>query len=109
MGTFIVAYNYVAYAGWSAGLIRVPMAFGSFLPISGAIMLLVFFLGHHELFHWTHEGLTDPTSILISESALNQNQIPRWGLIVSLVLTGGFGYAPLVGSEVNAIICGGVI
>ena len=34
MGIFIVAYNYVAYAGWSAGFIRVPMAFGSFLPIT---------------------------------------------------------------------------
>jgi hypothetical protein len=62
MGVFIVAYNYVAYAGWSAGLIRVPMSFGSFLPYAFGIMLIVFFFGHHDLFHWTHDGLTDPNS-----------------------------------------------
>ena len=39
----------------------------------------------------------DPNSILISESDINQNQIPRGGLIVSLGSTGGLGYAPLVG------------
>jgi hypothetical protein len=62
MGIFIVSYNYVAYAGWSAGLIRVPMSFASFLPYAGVMMLLVFLGGHHDLFHWTHEGLTDPKS-----------------------------------------------
>jgi hypothetical protein len=62
MGIFIVAYNYVAYAGWSAGFIRVPMAFGSFLPFAFIMMIVVFFFGHHDLFHWTHEGLTDPNS-----------------------------------------------
>lgn len=62
MGIFIVSYNYVAYAGWSAGFIRIPMAFSSFLPFAFVLMIAVFFFGHHDLFHWTHEGLTDPKS-----------------------------------------------
>lgn len=58
-GVFFVAINYAAWAGWSAGLIRVPMAFGSYLPIGGAVLLGTFLLGNHDLFHWTHEYLYD--------------------------------------------------
>ena len=61
------------------------------------------------VFSGIRTDITDPTSILISESDLNQNQIPRGGLIVSLGSTGGLGYAPLVGAAVTAIISGGVI
>ena len=46
----------------------------------------------------------DPNSILISESDINQNQIPRGGLIVSLGSTGGLGYAPLVGVSATAVV-----
>ena len=51
---------------------------------------------------------TDGTKI-ISESDVNQNQLPRGGLIVSLGSTPGLGYAPLVGASVTAIVSGGVI
>jgi len=61
------------------------------------------------VFSGIKEDITDPTSILISESDVNQNQIPRGGLIVSLGSTGGLGYAPLAGAAVTAIISGGVI
>ena len=40
---------------------------------------------------------------------INQNQIPRGGLIVSLGSTPGLGYAPLVGAVIEPIISGGVI
>jgi hypothetical protein len=61
-GVFFVAINYAAFAGWSAGLIRVPMAFGSYLPIGGAIILAVFLLGHREIFHWTDPTLYEKDS-----------------------------------------------
>ena len=38
-------------------------------------------------------------SYIQSESDINQNQLPRGGLIVSLGSTPGLGYAPLVGAE----------
>jgi len=38
---------------------------------------------------------------IVSESDINQNQIPRGGLIVSLGSTTGLGYAPLVGAKVK--------
>jgi hypothetical protein len=62
IGVFFVAFNYVAYAGWSAAIQRVPMAFGNFLPIAGVLALIIFFFGHHDIFHWTHHELVDPTN-----------------------------------------------
>lgn len=62
VGVFFVAVNYVAYAGWSALIKRVPEAFGYFLPVTGVILLVMFFIGGHDLFHWTHDGITDPNN-----------------------------------------------
>lgn len=63
-GMFFMSYNYLAEAGWSVVFKRIPEALPSFLPVTGAIMLIVFFLGGHDLFHWTHEELYDPNSPL---------------------------------------------
>jgi len=50
---------------------------------------------------------TDGSSnVIISESDVNQNDIPRGGVIVSLGFTGGLGYAPLAGAAVTATING---
>ena len=45
----------------------------------------------------------------ISEYDVNQNLLPRGGLIVSLGSTQGLGFAPLVGASVTAFVSGGVI
>lgn len=53
-------------------------------------------------------GITSSNgSIIISQSDVNQNQLPRGGMIVSLGSTPGLGYAPLVGASVTAIIGAG--
>ena len=54
-------------------------------------------------------GISTIGGIFISQSDLNQNELPRGGLIVSLGSTPGLGYAPLVGASVTAIVSGGVI
>jgi hypothetical protein len=59
IGLFFVAFNYAAQAGWSAPILRIPFALTSWIPIGGVLMLIVFFLGGHEVFHWTHEYLYD--------------------------------------------------
>jgi hypothetical protein len=48
---------------------------------------------------------TDGTYIK-SDFDINQNQLPRGGLIVSLGSTPGLGYAPLVGAKVRAVLSG---
>lgn len=57
IGVFFVAIQYVSQAGWSAGLIRIPMSFGYWLPIGGVLMLATFFVASHDIFHWTHHSL----------------------------------------------------
>ncbi|WP_377047715.1 quinol:cytochrome C oxidoreductase [Rufibacter quisquiliarum] len=59
-----MAIQYVAYAGWSVVIKRVPEALGSYLLVGGVIMLLVFllpiiFTGHNTLMHWTDHALTE--------------------------------------------------
>ena len=47
--------------------------------------------------------------LVISETDVNKNQLPRGGMIVSLGSTQGLGVAPLVGASVTAFVSGGVI
>jgi hypothetical protein len=57
IGVFFFAIQYVAQAGWSAGIKRIPLAFGSWLPIAFISMLVIFFIAGHDIFHWTHASL----------------------------------------------------
>lgn len=57
-----VAIQYVAEVGWSAMIKRIPMAMSTYLPFAGIFMIIIFIAGHHDLYHWTHDGLTDPSS-----------------------------------------------
>lgn len=67
IGTFFVALQYAAQAGWSAGLKRVPEAMGQFLPFAG-ILLIITAIGSSSSLHWNHiyhwmdPELTDPNS-----------------------------------------------
>ncbi len=57
IGIFFFAIQYVAQVGWSAGIKRIPLAFGNWLPFALILMLIVFAFGGHDLFHWTHADL----------------------------------------------------
>lgn len=59
IGTFFVAVQYVAYAGWSVLIKRIPEALSYYLPIGALVMIVVFLFGGHDIFHWTHEYLYD--------------------------------------------------
>jgi hypothetical protein len=56
----------------------------------------------------TFTGISSDNGFIITtEKDVNQNQLPRGGLIVSLGSTPGLGYAPLVGASVTAVIGAG--
>ncbi|RAV98576.1 quinol:cytochrome C oxidoreductase [Pseudochryseolinea flava] len=57
IGLFFVAIQYAAQAGWSVGVKRVGLALGSWIPFAGILMLGLYFLTHHDIFHWTHSYL----------------------------------------------------
>ncbi|WP_199136998.1 quinol:cytochrome C oxidoreductase [Pedobacter sp. ASV12] len=64
-GAFFLAVQYVAQAGWSASILRVPQAMAKVLPIAVVILLVVIGLGlytHNLYHHWHADGLTDPNS-----------------------------------------------
>jgi hypothetical protein len=57
IGLFFVAIQYAASAGWSAGLKRVALAFGNWIPIAGILTLVLFFFVKGTVFHWSHSDL----------------------------------------------------
>jgi hypothetical protein len=59
IGVFFVAFNYVAQAGWSAAIKRIPEAFGNYLLVGFPLAVILFACFHHDLFHWTHGYLYD--------------------------------------------------
>jgi len=62
IGLFFVAIQYAAQAGWSSGLLRIPLAMGNWIPIAGVLMLVLYFAFGHAIFHWTHLDLYDANS-----------------------------------------------
>src|SRR5690606_3575534 len=59
------ALQLVTQSAWSAGLIRIPQAMASVLPIASVILLIIVALGlntHNLYHHWHADGLTDPSS-----------------------------------------------
>jgi len=54
-----VSLQYLAKAGWSSVVKRVPEAFPKFLYISLPILLAVFFFKGDVIFHWMHHGVTE--------------------------------------------------
>lgn len=64
-GACFLALQFVAQAGWSSGLIRIPQAFASVLPIAAIILIVIIIAGlftHNLYHHWNHDGITDPES-----------------------------------------------
>lgn len=61
-GTFFIAVNYAANAGWATGLKRIPEAMGYYIPVGLVVLLLAVFLGGNDLYHWRADGIMDPES-----------------------------------------------
>ena len=62
---FFVALQYVAEAGWSIALKRVPEAIMGALPIFSGIMLFIMvasIMHWNHIYHWLHEGIMDPAN-----------------------------------------------
>lgn len=57
IGLFFVAVQFAAQAGWSVGVKRIALAMGTWMPIAGLLMLALWFVTKHDIFHWTHPYL----------------------------------------------------
>lgn len=51
---FFVAVQYIANAGWSAAIKRVPEAIYTFFPVAFIVVLVVLVIAKNDLYHWAH-------------------------------------------------------
>lgn len=86
LATFFVAFNHVAWAGWSAGIKRVAEAFGYWLAPAGIIMVLIFLFGSHSLFHWTHDYLYDPANPEFDEILNGKKGFLNYGFFLGRIV-----------------------
>lgn len=49
-------------AHWHVALRRIPETLAWGFPFLFVLGLPIYFFGYHDLYHWTHKGLTDPNS-----------------------------------------------
>ena len=64
-GAFFIALQFVTQSGWSTGMLRIPQAMASILPIAAVVLLIIaaFGIKSHTLYHhWTNPELFDPNS-----------------------------------------------
>jgi len=59
IGLFFVSVFNIGQAGWHANFKRIPEAMSTYIPLGALLMIPILWFGHHDLYHWTHEGLTD--------------------------------------------------
>lgn len=66
IGVFFFAVQYAAQAGWSASIIRIPLAFGNWLIPAFFLTIALFFItnytaDHFHIFHWLDLSLFTKT------------------------------------------------
>jgi hypothetical protein len=61
-GAIFVCLARLTAAGWSVGMVRIAEAMMQYIPVGGIVLLAVTFFGMHDIYHWSHEGITDPKS-----------------------------------------------
>ncbi len=96
-GLFFIAAHQLGYSGWHTLIRRVPEAMGSFIPVTGAFLLLILLgtiLHFHHLYHWTDPELVDinsPNYDRIIDSKSWYLNIPFWSFrIVAYVALWSF-------------------
>lgn len=98
-GLFFIAIQFVAKAGWSAAIRRVPEAMAATLPVA-AVGVLALFLGIHTLYEWSHEATVAADPILREKSSWLSPPFFMIRLIVYFTLWIAFSRA-LIGNSVR--------
>lgn len=96
IGVFFFAIQYVAMAGWSVAFLRVFKSFGNFLPIAAVLIIGIFLISSHDLFHWT-DGQLYPEKIESVEKPGDMVTNPKHDHIISG--KEGYFYFPLDASS----------
>ncbi|MGB3948112.1 MAG: quinol:cytochrome C oxidoreductase [Bacteroidia bacterium] len=76
LSLFFMAVQYVAEVAWSVSVKRIYEAISSYLPIGGAVMIIVLLAGQlhlHHLYHWMDPEVIDPNSAKYDEVIANKH------------------------------------
>lgn len=57
---FFYAVQYIANAGWSVAIKRVPEAISTFIPIPFILLFAVIFIAKNDMYHWVHNEHLKP-------------------------------------------------
>lgn len=68
IGLFFIAIQYAAQAGWSVGMLRVPLAMSHWIPISGLLTIVLWFVIKGDIFHWSHADAVFEDDILLGKA-----------------------------------------
>jgi hypothetical protein len=76
LSLFFMAVQYVAEVAWSVSVKRIYEAISSYLPIGGAVMLIILAAGQagfHHLYHWMDPEVINPESAKYDEVIANKH------------------------------------
>jgi hypothetical protein len=62
--TFFGALQYVTHSGWAVGFNRIYQAMGNIIPVIAILMIPILIFGMQDLYHWSHEGVTDHDALI---------------------------------------------
>lgn len=65
---FFIAIQYATQSGWSAGMLRVPLAMSHWLPIAGVLMIVSWFFVKGDIFHWSHAEAVMEDEVLMGKA-----------------------------------------
>ncbi len=66
-GAFFLGLQAITQAGWSAGFRRIPEAMMMYIPVAGALFLLLIF-GMHYIYSWTNPDVVAASGIIKSKT-----------------------------------------
>jgi len=95
---FFIAVQYIANAGWSAAIKRIPEAMYTFIPVGLIAVLIAVFFARYDIYHWAHyehlnpaEGSADYDKILAGKSGFLNSKFLLFGTILFVAIYYLFG------------------
>lgn len=67
-GLLFYSLQFITGSSWSAMFQRIPLALGSFLPVAGVLMLLLYF-GLPDIYKWAQPGITETDKLIAHKQA----------------------------------------
>ncbi|MCH8331367.1 MAG: hypothetical protein IH946_08290 [Bacteroidetes bacterium] len=92
LGLFFISASTLANAGWFVLIRRIPEAMINFIPMMLPVMLVIFFVGGHSIYHWTLEEVQATDKIIAGKMPYLNTGFFVFRMVLYFVLWFGLGY-----------------